>query len=293
MTPHTCPRPFRYGAHFAGLAHNTVYTVIVHDPSGSFSTTWSTASAAAQVHVLAWLPPAETAELEAIKRDVSVAQAQAEAEHVEGVEETKCEVEAEAAAESESSQHVKEATAEADSQQTEGTAEAEHKDEEKELTAEELKEKNSMEAERFWPTVRALSLGTLFVIAFTMHPLLGLGLVGLWFCPKSWLPAWFWPTAWSWPTIRVASLGFLFVIAFIMHPLLGLGLIGLIGLWFCVPVVFAWLGFVVQVLVVLFVIACLMACSVRFNFLVLSWLRPSVLTPPLPTHSLPRTKKSR
>ena len=29
----------RYGAHFASLAPNTVYTVTVHDPSGSFSTT--------------------------------------------------------------------------------------------------------------------------------------------------------------------------------------------------------------------------------------------------------------
>ena len=53
MTPHTRPRPSRYGAHFAGLAPNTVYTVTVHDPSGSFSTTWSTTSAAAQVHTLA------------------------------------------------------------------------------------------------------------------------------------------------------------------------------------------------------------------------------------------------
>ena len=53
MTPHTHPHPSRYGAYFAGLAPNTVYTVTVHDPSGSFSTTWSTTSAAAQVHTLA------------------------------------------------------------------------------------------------------------------------------------------------------------------------------------------------------------------------------------------------
>ena len=34
------------------MAPNTVYTVTVHNPSSSFSTTWSTTSAAVQVHTL-------------------------------------------------------------------------------------------------------------------------------------------------------------------------------------------------------------------------------------------------
>ena len=58
LTPHPplppCPHilPPSYGAHFAGLSANTVYTVAVYDPSGTISTTWSTTSSDAAVHYL-------------------------------------------------------------------------------------------------------------------------------------------------------------------------------------------------------------------------------------------------
>ena len=44
--------PSSYGAHFAGLSADTVYTVTVNDPSGAIITTWSTASSDAAVHYL-------------------------------------------------------------------------------------------------------------------------------------------------------------------------------------------------------------------------------------------------
>ena len=46
---HTTPR---YGAHFAGLSAGTTYTLTIHDPSGEWSTTWSTSDAAPALHEL-------------------------------------------------------------------------------------------------------------------------------------------------------------------------------------------------------------------------------------------------
>ena len=46
---HTTPR---YGAHFANLSAGTTYTLTIHDPSGEWSTTWSTSDAAPALHEL-------------------------------------------------------------------------------------------------------------------------------------------------------------------------------------------------------------------------------------------------